>query len=62
MLSSIVTMLIRNKLNHKSIVGTIITKHDYIGEKEYSKTVTAALVINRIATKDGFLLEQFGNI
>ncbi|MCS3556780.1 MULTISPECIES: RHS repeat domain-containing protein [unclassified Sphingobacterium] len=51
---------IGNKLNRKSTVGTIITEQDYIGGIEYSKTGTAAPVIERIATEDGFLLNSSG--
>lgn len=49
-----------SKLNRKSTVNNITTEQDYIGGIEYSKTGSAAPVIERIATEDGFLLNSGG--
>ncbi|WP_333625493.1 DUF6443 domain-containing protein [Sphingobacterium siyangense] len=48
------------KLNRKSIVGAITTERDYINGIEYTKTGSAPSVIERIATEDGFLLNNSG--
>jgi len=51
---------IGNKLNRKSIVNGTTTEQDYIDGIEYNKTGSADPVIERIATEDGFLLNNSG--
>src|SRR5690606_15430757 len=48
------------KLRRTATVGTTTTQQDYIGSIEYRKTGTAAGVIERISTEEGYLQNSGG--
>jgi len=48
------------KLRRTATVGTTTTQQDYIGGIEYRKTGTAAGVIERISTEEGYLQSSGG--
>ncbi|WP_207795861.1 RHS repeat-associated core domain-containing protein [Sphingobacterium haloxyli] len=48
------------KLRRTATVGTTTTQQDYIGGIEYRKTGTAASVIERISTEEGYLQNSGG--